>query len=853
DASGQEYFILNPINPEGKLITTGAPIKVIKEKGAVMLQKEPEDCEKTCKGKKWNDGGCVTAQEAKERIINSEPAHRLERSVKCANPDEQCYCWGPTVPKGEKPDPPDNKDTWNYRYDKLGYYYDKLKYYSGRDFTACFGLNDILYPYNPYISPGESSLAPLQCLCTSQIRNRLVLLRNIIQGVYNCLQQVKTTGKANTGVCKEIFTQYVCKWLYQIVSYFMNGCVPWVGTGKEETISDIFKAGSQSIFGAVEEATSDLMSDYDNAALRDYLGVGEGAVVEKVCLGALTGDWGIDLRGIMDAAYSQPFHTSVSVPFATREYLTWNPSTWISTYEYKVPWMIAAGCKIDSYTVSLSCVSPNEYGKYDGIACGKAFSEKAGTAYNSPDGCDCMHKEGMTEKTRTIYTGRNIAQGTFEDKSVHITSEEMQRYDHVKIKLFINDPKLRDKCLPDGHKDGIFYFPLTDITAREVKACRYDLQSGTFVCDQGQLLWNLRGTAYFGAVRCGNEPCETKVYYIGDAITLNPLEVYAQGKTQCLVAQITNKYGRNLLGPDAFLTIPVNETQVTFSNLALTPISSIDASHLRSVGATIRKTAPLELESHILSAYEFNEPEIKPGNYYAYFWNDNGQLKYLVKRVDDTKNYIKDDFTSFNEITIIKIGGVAVRFRQPQIPAGANCREFDLQNCQRYTFEVIGAAEIAVEEEQTWKIHLELRYAPGENNEGPCAESSPNDIINFRGELQKKDINIRVKPLTRAQAIACKSGEGSAGFNAGQCNCNGDADTTDAEDCDGSTKKYCYNNVCRPYPKCPENKEIQEIVGCDCDWNGTLNNSSGQKCEGLGKRYCYDSNCNDAAKPPNTS
>ena len=85
---------------------------------------------------------------------------------------------------------------------------------------------------DPYLNPRDT-LPAFQCVCISQIRNRFVLWRNILQGMHNCLNQIKTTGSADAGVCKEIFTQYICKAIHQVLSYFMRGCSPWGGTGKD--------------------------------------------------------------------------------------------------------------------------------------------------------------------------------------------------------------------------------------------------------------------------------------------------------------------------------------------------------------------------------------------------------------------------------------------------------------------------------------------------------------------------------------------------------------------------------------------------------------------------------------------
>ena len=50
-------------------------------------------------------------------------------------------------------------------------------------------------------------------------------------GLANCFEQIKTTGEADAGVCKEMFTQYTCDLLYQIFVWFKEGCIPLPFTG----------------------------------------------------------------------------------------------------------------------------------------------------------------------------------------------------------------------------------------------------------------------------------------------------------------------------------------------------------------------------------------------------------------------------------------------------------------------------------------------------------------------------------------------------------------------------------------------------------------------------------------------
>jgi len=135
---------------------------------------------------------------------------------------------------------------------------------------------------------------------------------------------------------------------------------------------------------------------------------------------------------------------------------------------------------------------------------------------------------------------------------VHSVQTGFQRYDNVKITLNINDPTVAQQCIPPGHlvgqRQGVFYSPITDATTYDIVACRFDQSQGYFRCDQGLLLWNLRGRAYFGRVQCDKTPCDEQVYYINEPITIDPFEVFLQGQKQCLFMQLYNGQNQPLLG-----------------------------------------------------------------------------------------------------------------------------------------------------------------------------------------------------------------------------------------------------------------------------------------------------------------
>ncbi|MBD3248737.1 hypothetical protein GF336_01710 [Candidatus Woesearchaeota archaeon] len=777
-----------------------------------------------------------------------------------------------------KSDGEDYEKEYNYRLEKLGVVcYNENRYWKERDFPACFGQNNFIFRDTPMLTPSQHTSA-IQCLCISGIRNRLVLLRSILEGFLGCLNQIKTTGKANAGICKEMFTQYLCVLIFRLIKALQEGCIPMFGEELDlgEGVGSYTTLGADSIWGGVTESADDLRGEYENAALENYLGVSEGTLARKICLGALTGDWGMDLEGLMDVAYSTAFNTHVSAWPADREYLTWNPDNFQSTYEYRVAYNILAGCDIDSYTVHLACVGADEQGK-PGVDCSKVRDK------NNLQGCDCL-VSGHAEKTFPLDNGRNVDAGAVVDQSVHKSVEGLTRYDHVKVKLNIHDSTTREQCLPDGNEDGIFYFPIQDATVQDILACRFDQTTGEFLCDQGGLLWNKRGSAFFREVECNGKPCEQRRYYVKESIKLDPLSVTAKDKKQCLWVQIENQRGQKLLreGGETW-AIPVGDTGTATINTPKELIENIEPEMLGSTAATYyiepRETFRGSVDSADLGEYA-NE-----GTNTVYFV-DNNKDGFANKVIVKDKN---NQFKEFSLNSVDMYGGSEFRFATVNIPSKGRCNDLNSYNgddykdkpCQKFTFRFVPEEAVPINNPQTWEIKLELRHAPGEENEGFCRNSIPEDLITVDGQKQEKEYSITINPGKRSEAEGCKPDGDVDHQNLERCDCNEDGNLEEdvdfidinkkteddsinyiSDDCTGGSGSpkshtwYCYESSfdngqkksqCHAYPQCrglvdpPKTKEnIEEEAqepACDCNEDGLVQ-KEGLGCEGTGKNFC---------------
>jgi hypothetical protein len=884
---GEDYFYLQQINPN-----TGQPtlslekdLKVLKKGKNAMLKPEGQDtCAKLCAEKGFKSSKCITIEDFNPSIYNEAWDPRTHTASKvtpnsffktddCFEKQQLCYCYT-VAQKGPKQD---ISGEWNYRYDKTKMFaYPRYLYYDGRDKSACFGQNNWLFQSAPYIDASGELWASFQCLCITQIRNRLVLLRSILQGVLVCLQQIEKNGKANAGVCKEIFTQYICKWMSYLVTYFMKGCMPWKGLGGDAGIGDWINAGADSVFGGVKETTNDLLDDYDNAALENYLGASENNIAEKICLGALTGDWGMDFEGLLDAAYSIPFHSTATAFPATREFLTFNPDNNKASYEYAIAYMIAPGCHIDGYRVSLTCVTDYELYNYDGVAC----IGVSGTISDdsSPEGCDCTSSAGGQARwnqaapfpvQKLVKSGGALEQASFADSSVHSVEEQDFRYDHVKIELLINDPKVAKDCIPEENlkgRMGVFYAPISDRTTQDIAACRFDQSSASFRCGEAQLLWDPRGTGSIGYFNYKPD------YYVGDSIDLE-VPVTVQGKKQCLFATLTNGRGSEL-NKKIYPVLPEVSEPTDFRrgalglplgpNLAVTRTATvpipllprIDVSHFQSTGYSFGfdkgQPAGMVAMPNYDQTTTFAERTYK---FYIRYSPTDATKKQMQINIEGNTGFGGwEDLITLDDPNKLLgkpyfIGGKAYGFGMPPTFAesteGAACFDDAKIKCMEYSLK-ISKPTITSVGSQKWKIKLELRHAPQEG-EGDCEYALPEDVIKKDGIAVAKELLINVSPKTIAEVNTCYT-DGIVNNNQvgkSVCDCDGNGKTDDdGVDCSAEKGRYyCYVHADKTIIKCERYricKQGQQLSGtdllCDCNLDG---NVDGNDCT-TAKDYCYE-------------
>lgn len=749
---------------------------------------------------------------------------------------------------------------WSYRYWKIQYankMFNPDRYVKGRDQSACFGQNNWIFDGFSAnkeeggnllkVDPFKQHTSAFQCGCLTGIINRLTMVQNILMLMSGCLKEVRTTGKGDAGVCKELFTQYVCTLMWEIISYLQSGCIPLFGgidfDAKEESAGQMLKVGTTSVFDTMKDNMGELQSEYGNAKISSMLGGGEGSIARAICLAAFGFDWEISLDTILDAAYSTPFATLVQTVSSSREYMSFDPRGGQPKYEYRASWIINPGCDFDSYDVSLACVSDDDMRSHPEIDC-------------SGIECDCAYLKGNGPIMR-FYSGRSLQQNKLEDKSNHAVVLSRYRFDHIKITLRTSRqiqryaPGAKTNCFPQGHEDGVFYFPIKDRSAQSIIGCGASVDSGVFYCEGGDIMWNQEGNAYINSASLNGKSIssENLVLKLGDEVIFES-QIYNSGKPKCLYMELT-KPGQAV---QAFKqTIDFNGSQSLQVDLGKAEFVGTGASGYsgssRLRDCFLRKPSTdmlLECTNQIPKEERDNIGHFvtEPNNFVQssvefYDQNNNNKIDLNTKETNDTVlidgvSYpIKDFLNATTLKTVLNISG-----NQFQIDKMPNLGD----NIYKLTYLITSGTTASDRTSQRWELKYGIYYISEDGFD--CNDMIEGDVV-----VDNNGNKIEVTKSFAIKEIVDNSTGGTGGAGSGQnatpcdmngkenkepCDCDGDGKIyqpaargyTNTSDCDGALRKYCVpigvQGVHKCFGRCSMGS-LTNSVPCECNGDGFLN------------------------------
>jgi hypothetical protein len=474
---------------------------------------------------------------------------------------------------------------YSYRKNDVGFVtadgqsrYHPDRYMEGKDWTACFGQNNWLVDgfKNPKddpndgdfqlkLNPRNSWLLSFQCLCLTGIRDRLDLLRGILSAIMACLISVRTSTFADSTLCKELFTTYVCDLIWEIIQWITRGCIGWgenpVGA-ESNGLVEVFSTTIGAASDAVTSIGDDVASDYGNALASGIFGASGDNLARAICLWFFGFDFPLTFDTILDATYGQPGQTLVTCDLVkSREYLYSIPGTKKNTMEYNVGCLIRAGCPIADARIELACASMTDEQTHEGVDCSGPDPMGVGDGNK----CDCYSVASNIVIPRAVYgtlgriDNRQVNQPSPGPKLINMP----YRYDHAVLKLRLDKSGRQaggasgtlgvakaysaEDCFPRGHEDGEWWFPLKDKTKVPLGGCSISPTTGEFFCSTLSDL-GLNGSAYIDKVRINQHYLGAGTpgprIYDGDSLTFAPSIFKDTEDDLCLLVELYDHNGQ---------------------------------------------------------------------------------------------------------------------------------------------------------------------------------------------------------------------------------------------------------------------------------------------------------------------
>ncbi len=587
------------LKPETNIISPGqTPKKVLlvyqPEGSNTFMVGVDQKCDTLCKkktgyaavadGEKINKGsGCYKEKELNTKVRGTKfkAGYTSDCFIDKDNPGAglyQCVCdkTAPSAPgqtaaartalKTEN----GKAEEWFYHQDRVyaesgktaGTNYPKLRYYDGRDWSGGFGLNwgfdnigsntevdekKVPKKSVTQINPHTQYIGTFQSLCLRGIWARLNTLESTLIGLKNCIEQAKYTGFKDAGMCKTLFTQYVCGLMYKAIAYLASDCSPLsfkdVGKGfSDDGIAEFFKSGFNAIPQALDTSIKEVNDDYGDANFKQFFATGAQGFAESLCLAAFGYDFPMGMDFIRDTAYSFSTEITTLFPIAERELSSFDPVKGGAVYNYHIAGTMWPGCKIRGYRTTLKCIGPEDLGHpdVDRSCLGK--------------GCDCLQATGTrpelaSEREYLVDKGSSfgsITKGAMYELPIPSPQRVSSnfRYDHIVFDVILDQFENPESCFDKGRATptgGRFYTPIRDITPPVSINCFADPVSGKFTCPQIASIFG-GGQTYLEHpyVQCYDKrrdefvDCDTPNALIdGDEIVLKPY-LHLDGQSACL-------------------------------------------------------------------------------------------------------------------------------------------------------------------------------------------------------------------------------------------------------------------------------------------------------------------------------
>ncbi|MDA3856146.1 MAG: hypothetical protein PF569_07860 [Candidatus Woesearchaeota archaeon] len=285
------------------------------------------------------------------------------------------------------------------------------------DETRCnfFGMDEEGVPGK---DPATSIISSIRCGAITDTYSHTKNFLKIQESIYDCLEQAKI-GDIKGSYCERLMGQAVCDIATNVIlPEFQQNIDPRKGASKDDVERNPFT----SFLGQVK-ANEKAFDDRYSGTLFSESGLGTDQLINKACIGALTGDWSVLTDNVLSSIEQNEVEPSFGPPFAESRLNGYNPITGDLSINYRFTYSaLSGGQKIDT-EIEFICdinAANGEYCPEDGIVSAENVA-------------------GSTINTKRIY----VSAGASKQETV-VVLDEQARFWYNKIKM-THTYKLRDE------------------------------------------------------------------------------------------------------------------------------------------------------------------------------------------------------------------------------------------------------------------------------------------------------------------------------------------------------------------------------------------------------------------------
>ncbi len=206
--------------------------------------------------------------------------------------------------------------------------------------------------------PSDNIIESIRCGCITDTYSHLKNYLKIQEGIYMCLEQAKI-GAVEGSYCERLMGQAVCDIATNVIFKTIAQKSTRVGTDGNDPHDSWF----ENALSGVQEGDKMLNQRY-KGTFYSQAGLGTDQIVNKMCLGAISGDWSVLTDNILSSIDKNEVEPIFGPMFPESRLEGYNPLTGELTIRYTLSYGVISGGQAITSKLTFICNPQEKDGEY---------------------------------------------------------------------------------------------------------------------------------------------------------------------------------------------------------------------------------------------------------------------------------------------------------------------------------------------------------------------------------------------------------------------------------------------------------------------------------------------------------